>query len=129
MAATTQQGKSFTLFTVGITAAAAGVAYFSSGMGKVACVIGFLAVAVSLVQFFKIKPLEGKTGETPQPLVLKLVGIACTFLGWIIVLFGIHATASLPGRMVTTLVGFAVTLVGVLYFLPAASSKNAIWKS
>jgi hypothetical protein len=38
-------------------------------------------------------------------------------------------TASVSGRMATSLIGFAITLVGVLYVLPTAANKNAIWKA
>jgi hypothetical protein len=31
--------------------------------------------------------------------------------------------------MVTTLIGFAITLVGVVGLLPAAARKNAFWKA
>lgn len=34
MAATTSQGKAFTLFMTGLTAACAGIAFFSSAGGK-----------------------------------------------------------------------------------------------
>jgi len=129
MAATTSQGKTFTLFMVGLTAAAAGIAFFSTGLGKAVCVIGLIALAASMAGFLKIKPLEGRTGESFQPVTLKLAGVASILVGWLIVLYGIHLTSSVPGRMVTTLVGFAISLVGVLYFLPAAASKNAIWKA
>jgi uncharacterized membrane protein len=129
MAATTSQGKTFTLFIVGLTAAAAGFAFFSTGLGKLSCVIGLIALAVSAAGFLKIKPLEGKTGESAQPLTLKLAGIGSILVGWLVVLYGIHLTASVSGRMVTTLVGFAISLVGMLYFLPAAARKNAIWKA
>jgi uncharacterized membrane protein YgaE (UPF0421/DUF939 family) len=60
---------------------------------------------------------------------MKLAGVAAALLGWLIVLFGLHLTASVSGRMTTTIIGFAISLAGVLYFLPTASSKNAIWKS
>jgi hypothetical protein len=129
MAATTSQGKSFTTFIVGITVTAAGLAYLSSGLGKIALVVGLIIVALSMAGFLKIKPLEGKTGTPVQPFVLQLAGVACALLGWGIVLFGIHLSSATTGRLVTSLVGLAVSLVGVLYFLPAAASKNAIWKA
>lgn len=129
MAATTSQGKSFTLFLVGLTAAAAGLLYFSSAAGKAALLVGLVAVAFSLSSFFKLKPLEGKAGTAVQPVVLKLAGIATVLVGWLIVLFGIHLTASVGGRLGTTLVGMAVSLIGVLVLLPAAANKNAIWKA
>lgn len=129
MAATTKQGTAFTLFMGGLTAACAGIAYFSSVTGKAALALGLICVAVSVASFLKIKPLEGKTAESVQPTVMKLAGVGAAFLGWLIVLFGLHLTANVAGRMTTTIIGLAVSLVGVLYFLPKASSKNAIWKS
>ena len=129
MAATKSQGTTFTLFMGGLTAACAGIAYFSSVGGKAALVLGLICLAVSFASFLKIKPLEGKTAEGPQPTVMKLAGVAAALLGWLIVLFGLHLTASVSGRMTTTIIGFAISLVGVLYFLPKASTKNAIWKS
>ena len=129
MAATKSQGKAFTLFMAGLTAACAGIAYFSSGSGKLACIVGLIGVAISLGFFLKIKPDEGRTAAPPQPAMTKLVGVVVVLLGWLTVLFGLHLTASVSGRMVTTLIGFAVSLVGVLFVLPTAASKNAIWKA
>lgn len=129
MAATKSQGKAFTLFMVGLTGAAAGLAYFSSGSGKLALVVGLLAVAVSFVSFLKLKPLEGKVAVGAQPAVLKLAGLAVVIIGWLVVLFGIHLTSAVSGRMVTTLIGFAISLIGALVILPMASNKNAIWKA
>ncbi len=129
MAATKSQGKSFGLFLVGITTACAGVATFSSGSGKVVFAIGLVILLASLGMFIKIKPEEGKVPAALQPFGQKLIGIICAAGGWLVVLYGIHLTSSVSGRFATTLVGFAITLVGVLYFLPAAANKNAIWKA
>ena len=129
MAATTSQGKSFTLFITGITVAGAGLAYSATGLGKLALIAGFLIVALSFARFLKIKPLEGMTAAGKQPAALKLGGLGVVVLGWAIVLFGLHLTASVTGRMITTLLGLAISLVGVLVILPFAASKNAIWKS
>jgi uncharacterized membrane protein len=129
MAATKSQGRAFTLFIVGLTGATAGLAYVSSGSGKLALVVGLAAIAVSFAGFLKIKPLEGKVAVGAQPALLKLVGVAVIALGWLTVLFGIHLTPSVSGRMVTTLIGLAISLVGVLVILPIASNKNAIWKA
>ena len=129
MAATKSQGKAFTLFMVGITVLSAGVAYFSSGSGKATFIIGLIAVAISFGLFLKLKPLEGKTAESLQPAALKLMGVAVVLLGWLTVLFGLHLTASVSGRMATTIIGFAISLVGALYILPMAANKNAIWKA
>jgi hypothetical protein len=129
MAATKSQGRSFTLFLVGLTAAAAGIAYLSEGAGKVALVIGLLIVAASFWQFIKIKPLEGKPALGLQPTGLKLAGIAVTLLGWLTVLGGLFVTPSVGGRLFASILGLAISLVGVLYILPTAASKNAIWKA
>jgi hypothetical protein len=129
MAATTSQGKTFSLFMVAITVAAAGLAYFSTGGGKAALVIGIVGIAAALASFLKLKPLEGKTANSADPTVMKLAGVFCALAGWLIVLVGIHLSSSVSGRMATTLIGLAVTLTGVLGLLPAAARKNAIWKA
>jgi hypothetical protein len=129
MAATTSQGKSFTLFVAGITVAAAGLAFSSSGIGKVALVAGLAIIGFSFFKFFMIKPLEGPTAEAKQPAALKLAGLALALGGWLVVLFGLHLTPSVTGRMVSVLLGLAISLFGVLVILPVAANKNAIWKA
>lgn len=129
MAATTSQGKTFSLFMVAITVAAAGLAYLSTGGGKAALFIGLVGLVASMAGFLKIKPLEGKTATSDDPTVLKIAGILCALGGWLVVLFGIHLSSSVSGRMTTTLFGLAVSLVGILGLLPAAARKNAIWKA
>jgi hypothetical protein len=54
MAATKSQGKAFTLFTAGLTAACAGIAYSASGSGKAAFVLGAIAVIASFGMFLKL---------------------------------------------------------------------------
>jgi hypothetical protein len=129
MAATTSQGKSFTVFIAGITVAAAGLAFLSTGIAKLALVVGLAIIGFSFFSFFKIKPDEGQTAEAKQPAGLKLAGLAIALLGWAIVLVGLHLTPNVTGRMVSTLLGLAVSLVGVLVILPIAANKNAIWKA
>jgi hypothetical protein len=129
MAATTSQGKSFTAFIVGLTVAAAGLAFNASGIGKVALVAGLAIVGYSFFRFFMLKPLEGPTAEAKQPAVLKLAGLALALGGWLIVLFGLHLTPSVSGRMVSTILGLVISLFGVLVILPIAANKNAIWKA
>lgn len=129
MAATASQGKSFTLFMVAITAAAAGVAYFSTGAGKLALVVGLAGLAISAISFFKIKSEEGNTGTVAQPVMLQLAGVVSVLAGWLVVLFGIHAVSSVGGRFFTTILGMAISLLGVVVLLPAAANKNAIWKA
>src|SRR5258708_25710050 len=129
MAATTSQGRTFTIFITGLTTAAAGLAFFATGGGKFARGIGLIMLAYSGVSFMKIKPLEGITAVGAQPAVMKLGGVCVVLLGWLIVLFGLNLTPSVSGRMITTLLGLAVSLVGILIILPMAANKNAIWKA
>jgi hypothetical protein len=129
MAATKSQGRQFTLFMAGLTAVCAGIAFFSSGAAKVALILGALAVVLALWGLFRIKPEEGKTGDRPQPAVMKLIGVAVVLGGWLFVLFGLHLTSGVGGRLVTSIVGFAVSLFGICYILAPAVRKNAIWKA
>ncbi len=129
MAATKSQGKAFGLFMAGITTTCAGIAYISSGSGIAALIVGLIVVAISFGLFVSLKPQEGKVPMASQPFVLRLAGLALAVGGWLIVLFGLHISSAVSGRMVTTLIGFAVSLVGVIGLLPTASNKNAIWKA
>jgi hypothetical protein len=114
---------------VGLTTAAAGIAYLSSGSGVAALIVGLIVVAISFGFFLAIKPQEGKAADAPQPLVLKLAGIVASLGGWLIVLVGMHMTSSVSGRMTAAVAGIVVSLFGILYLLPAAANKNAIWKA
>jgi len=129
MAATTSQGKQFTFFMVGLTAVCGGIAFSDSGIAKLVLVVGAVLLAISLWGLFKIKPLEGKTAEGPQPAVMKLIGVGVVLAGWLFVLFGLHLTASVGARMVTSIVGFAISIAGIFFVLVPAVNKNAIWKA
>ena len=129
MAATTSQGKSFSLFLAGLTVAAAGLAYIASGTGKLALIAGLAGVGVSLAVFFKIKSAEGRAAGGSQPTLLKLGGLGVVIVGWIVVLLGLHVTPSVGGRMTTTVIGLLISLAGAVGILPVAVNKNAIWKS
>jgi len=128
MAATKQQGRGVGLFLAGLTVTCAGIAKFASGGGKVALAIGLLILLAAFFRFLKIKPLEGKIAVGVQPAGMKLLGIVVTLVGWLVVLFGPHLAAGVGGRMTLTIIGLAISLVGVLGILPAACNKNAIWK-
>lgn len=128
MAANKQQGRSFGLFLVGLTTACAGIYGFSSAIGKAALVVGLLVLAVSLLRFIKIKPLEGKTAAGAQSEPMKAVGVLVTVGGWVVVLFGLHLASGVTGRLIISLVGLAICLIGAIGILPAACNRNAIWK-
>jgi hypothetical protein len=57
-----------------------------------------------------------------------LVGVLLAFLGFVISLLSLAATASVGGRLVLVLIGLAVSLFGILGVLNKAYQKNAIWK-
>jgi hypothetical protein len=129
MAASTGQGRSFATFLVGLTVACVGIAYLSTGSGKLALIVGAAILLVSLFGFLKIKPLEGKPAQKTSSTTTKLLGAFVAAFGWVLTLFGLHITQSVGGRIVLALVGIAVTLFGIIYILPAAFNKNAIWKT
>jgi len=128
MAANTGQGRGFTTFLVGFTVACAGV-YLWDGLGKLLLAVGLIIVLASLFGFLKLKPLEGKPAQKASPTTMKLVGAFLAALGWVITLYGLRLVAGTNGRIVLALVGIGVSLFGVIYVLPTAFNKNAIWKA
>ena len=106
----------------------AGFAYFEGGTGKALLALGAIVLIGSLFGFMGIKPLEGKTALKPGPEGMKLVGAAVCALGWLLTLSGVHITDSTGGRIVFALLGIGVTAVGMIFILPAAFNKNAVWK-
>jgi len=129
MAANSGQGRSFGTFIVGLTVACAGIAYFSSGMGKFALAVGVVIVALSLFQFLKLKPLEGPPAQIAGAGGMKSLGAFIACFGWLLILGGLHVVTGTGGRIALGLVGIAVSLFGILFVLPAAFNKNAIWKA
>jgi hypothetical protein len=59
---------------------------------------------------------------------MAILGIAVTFLGFIISVLSLSMTASVGGRMTMVLVGLAVCLAGIIGLLNPAYMKNAIWR-
>lgn len=129
MAANKSQGNYLTLFLAALTALCAGLAYFGTAFGKLFLILGALGVGASLVGFLKIKPLEGLTALKPSPLGMKLAGASVSALGWVLTLLGLHLTQSTGGRIFFALLGISVTLSAIVFILPAAFNKNAVWKA
>lgn len=129
MAANTGQGRSFTTFLVGFTVLCGGIAYLSTGFGKFLIAAGAVIFVASLSSFLKLKPLEGKPARKASPTAMKATGVGLSLLGWILTLFGMHLVPSVGGRIVFSLVGIGVSLIGIVFVLPAAFNKNAIWKA
>ena len=59
----------------------------------------------------------------------KVVGALLACLGWVVVLVGLPLVTGTGGRIVLALGGIAVSLFGIIYVLPTAFNKNAIWKT
>ena len=57
-----------------------------------------------------------------------LAGIVITLLGWVIAVMSVSLTSSVGGRMVTVLIGLAVSLIGIIGVINRAFLKNAIWR-
>ncbi|HUK46474.1 MAG TPA: hypothetical protein VLW06_02740 [Terriglobales bacterium] len=129
MAANTGQGRGFTTFLVGFTVLCVGIAYLSTGFGKFLIAVGAVIFVASLFSFLKLKPLEGRPARTATPAVMKATGAGLSLFGWILTLFGMHLVPSVGGRIVLSLVGIGVSLIGIVFVLPAAFNKNAIWKA
>ena len=90
---------------------------------------GIVILLLSLVGFLKIKPLEGKPAQKESSMGMKLAGAFTAALGWGITLFGLHLVDGTSARIVLALVGIGISLFGIVYILPAAFNKNAIWKA
>lgn len=129
MAASKSQGSYLVLFWTAITVLCAGIAYFAEGFGKLVMLIGLAGVALALVGFLKIKPLEGKTAEPAGNMGMKLLGIVVTWGGWFVTVVGLHLTPNVAGRLVFALVGIAVSLVGIIGVLPVAFGKSVAGKA
>src|SRR5215467_2590080 len=125
MAASTGQGRGFATFLVGFTGVCAGLYLPNKGL----LAVGVIVVVISLFQFLKLKPLEGKPAIGASPITMKLLGAFLAALGWGITLFGMHLVDGTSGRIVLALAGIAVSLFGMIVVLPAAFNKNAIWKA
>ena len=129
MAANKQQGQWFGLFLAGLTAACAGLAGFSSGLGKGAPA-GRRGTGRIFVEISQDQAAGGK-GRTRFSAGSHETGRRCRDASRMgVVLFGLHLTPSVGGQMIVALIGLmAITLIGVIFILPAACNKNAIWKA
>ncbi len=57
-----------------------------------------------------------------------VLGLVVTLLGFVISVASLGATTSVSGRMIMTIVGLAVSLVGIIGIINPAYLKNAPWK-
>ena len=59
---------------------------------------------------------------------MTFVGLAVTFLGFVIAFISLGVTDSTGGRMGMVLVGIVVSLVGIMGVITPAYQKTWIWK-
>lgn len=59
---------------------------------------------------------------------MALVGLAITFLGFLLAASSVGISAGTAGRLGIVLVGIIVILVGIIGVINPAYMKNAIWK-
>jgi hypothetical protein len=59
---------------------------------------------------------------------MTLVGLAVTFLGFVIAFVSLGVTDSTGGRMGMVLAGIVVSLVGIMGVITPAYQKTWIWK-
>jgi hypothetical protein len=59
---------------------------------------------------------------------MALVGLAVTFLGFLIAASSVGLMSATGGRLVMVLVGIAVSLFGIMGMINPAYQKNAAWK-
>ncbi len=129
MAANKTQGRSFGLFLAALTVTCAGITLTPGALGVALIIVGLVLLVAAFAMFLKLKPLEGKPALGAQPALMKLIGAALSAGGWILALFGLHLTTSVGGRLVIALIGLAISLFGVVFVLPSACNRNAIWKA
>jgi hypothetical protein len=59
---------------------------------------------------------------------MALVGLAITFLGFLLAASSVGISAGTTGRLGIVLVGIVVILVGIIGVINPAYMKNAIWR-
>ena len=59
---------------------------------------------------------------------MAFVGLAITFVGFLLAAASVGITASTSGRLILVLIGIVMTLVGILGVINQAYQKDAVWK-
>ena len=60
---------------------------------------------------------------------MKLIGVLLVIVGWLLPILTLSAVQSTGARLFLSLLGIAITLVGILGVLNKIHLKNAIWKA
>ena len=69
-----------------------------------------------------------KTYRNEKEILVKLVGVLLILVGWLLPVLTLTAVQSTGGRMFLSLLGIAISLVGILGVLNKLHLKDAIWK-
>jgi hypothetical protein len=59
---------------------------------------------------------------------MAIIGLAITFLGFIISVLSVAMASAVGARLAIVLVGLAISLTGIIGVLNPAYLKNAIWR-
>jgi len=60
---------------------------------------------------------------------MKLVGLVMVLAGWLLPVVTLVLAQSTTARMIASLVGLAISLIGILVVVNKAHLKQAIWKA
>ena len=69
-----------------------------------------------------------RTSPNKEESLVKLIGVLLVFVGWLLPILTLSAVQSTGGRLFLSLLGIAITLVGILGVLNKLHLKSAIWK-
>ena len=69
-----------------------------------------------------------KTYRNEKEILVKLVGVLLILVGWLLPILTLTAVQSTGGRMFLSLLGIAISLVGILGVLNKFHLKDVIWK-
>jgi len=59
---------------------------------------------------------------------MKILGLLVIVVGWLLAVGSVLVTASLTARLILCILGFALSVFGILKILNGAYLKQAIWK-
>lgn len=68
------------------------------------------------------------TRDEEEEMLVKLVGLLLVVVGWLLPVLTLVSVQSTGARLFLTLLGIAISLVGILGVLNKIHLKNAIWK-
>ncbi len=60
---------------------------------------------------------------------MKLIGLVMVLAGWLLPVVTLVLAQSTTARMIVSLVGLAISLIGILVVVNKAHLKHAIWKA